>query len=205
MMKAKGLRFRFLLFFLGIFFIVALAPFTALAQEGASPPPTPTSAPDFDYGRYFNEEEGQAVEEESVTSLLLGLSWKLGIVLVLAYGVLWVMRRFVTIKPLATGKRLQVLESLPLGGNGNLHLVRCDGKVLLIGATAQSLNMLTEITAESGDGSPVLSLESENEDSPELLPPRSIETIIAPNKLTEAQEAIRSIRQLWNRASVKDD
>lgn len=78
-------------------------------------------------------------------ALLLDLSWKLGLVLILAYGALWLTRHGLSVRRGPAWRGLQVIETLSLGGQHRLHLVRVGRRVLLIGATAQQLSTLAQI------------------------------------------------------------
>lgn len=46
-------------------------------------------------------------------------------------------------------RRLQLIESLPLGGKRQLMLVTCDGRDFLLGAGADSITAITAIAATS--------------------------------------------------------
>lgn len=88
----------------------------------------------------------------SVPGLLLSLSWKLGLVVLLAYASMWVMRHGLRVRRAAAVGRLSVLETANLGGQRTLHLVRAGSRTFLIGATPQQVTALADLgdTGEPG-------------------------------------------------------
>jgi flagellar biosynthetic protein FliO len=84
---------------------------------------------------------------ETISTAALGLEvvFKLGIVVLLIYASLYLLKRLQA--GTATGKRKQlaVLETARLSPRQALHLVQVGDQVLLIGATDQSLNCLLEV------------------------------------------------------------
>jgi flagellar biosynthetic protein FliO len=115
----------------------------ALAQEpqGAAPAaasspaqalPTPEPAEPFDW-----------------TAALVDLAWKLVVVVVLAYGVLALLRRYSLVG--LPGQRrgaLQVQEAITLAPNRALYLVRAGNRRLLLGVTPSQITLLTELAPE---------------------------------------------------------
>jgi len=106
---------------------------------------TPTPEPSLDYGRFLAE-ESEVAAEPSLTSVLVGVLWKLGLVVLLAYGVLWVMKRFSVRRVAGSSQQLQVLETVGLGANRSLHIDRVGPQILLIGATPQELRTLADVS-----------------------------------------------------------
>ena len=84
--------------------------------------------------------------QESLPVLLLGLSWKLGLVLALIYAVLWVAKRLTRVQVGRDPGQLRVVETVGLGPNRSLHLVQVGGRLLLVGATAQEITALADLT-----------------------------------------------------------
>ncbi len=136
----------------------------ALAQ-GPTALPTVTVEPAEagEYLGYLTPETPSARQSPSTVSVLLDLSWKLGLVLALVYVALRGAKRFMTIRVVEKGKRIEVLETVGLGTQRSLYLVRAGGRTLLLGATAQELTTLADLTeatdgledeAEMGAGSP---------------------------------------------------
>ncbi len=61
--------------------------------------------------------------------------------------VLWVVKRMQTIRPAGALRQLEIVAQLPLGARERLVMVRVQGRVLVLGATAQSINLIAEADA----------------------------------------------------------
>ncbi len=111
--------------------IVALLPKAALAQEGSALAGVGGGVGGYDAGDW------------------LGLGLRLGLVLVIVWGAVMVMRWYVRRTSGVTGggggRQLQVLETRALGPNRSLHLVRLGGRAVLLGVTPERINRLLEI------------------------------------------------------------
>lgn len=79
-----------------------------------------------------------------------GLMIRLLIVLGLAYGSLRLLNYFTRSGKLggAQGKALEVVDHLNLGQNRSIYLVRVSGRVLVVGATGNQLNLLSRMALE---------------------------------------------------------
>ncbi len=79
-----------------------------------------------------------------------GLLIRLLIVLGLAYGSLRLLNYFTRSGRLggAQGRALEVVDHLNLGQNRSIYLVRVAGRVLVVGATGNQLNLLSRMTTE---------------------------------------------------------
>ncbi len=79
-----------------------------------------------------------------------GLLLRLLIVLGLAYGSLRLLNYFTRSGRLggAQGKALEVVDHLNLGQNRSIYLVRVSGRVLVVGATGNQLNLLSRMTLD---------------------------------------------------------
>ncbi len=67
----------------------------------------------------------------------------LGVVLVILFALLYVMRKFVGSRMgTVEGKRIQVLESHYMGVKKSISLIRVPGKVLVVGVTNERINLL---------------------------------------------------------------
>jgi len=79
-----------------------------------------------------------------------GLLIRLLIVLGLAYGSLRLLNYFTRSGRLggAQGKALEVVDHLNLGQNRSIYLVRVSGRVLVVGATGNQLNLLSRMPLE---------------------------------------------------------
>jgi len=164
------------------------------AAATAVPMPLPTV--NLDYGQYLT---GQAAAPEpSIWSVLLSLAWKLGLVIALAYGLLWLMKRGMHVRRLNPGERMQLVETIGLGNNRSLHLLRVGSRSLLIGATGQELRMLADVTdAVAGQAQP----EWSDDEATAIL--REVAAVSpTPAPLRGARAAIRNVRQLWNGQSA---
>ena len=78
-------------------------------------------------------------------SLVVSVCAKLALVIALIYGCLWVVRRWQGGWFSPRQKQITLLESTRLSPRQALHLVRVGQQVLLVGATDQSLTLLTEV------------------------------------------------------------
>ena len=177
---------------------VVLAAGMPVRADGGTPEATVTASPDstFDYSAYLGSEASTTSAQPSAGSVLMGLAWKLGLVVALAYGALWVLRRFVAVKAVRGGQQLQVLETVSLGSNRSLHLLKIGSKTLLVGATAQEVRTLADVSQDLAwprepewDESAVL-LAEDGSVGGEL--PRGKPS------LSPAYEAVKNIRRLWN-------
>jgi len=73
---------------------------------------------------------------------------KLGVVLLLIFPALWVLRRLVGAPPTpGWRKAIHVLEVQPLADGQRLYLVRAQGRYLLLGGGKECLSLLTELEA----------------------------------------------------------
>lgn len=83
-------------------------------------------------------------------SELIDVAFKLAVVIGLIYGLAWVLRR-TSVARLGWAPRsersLELVETLALGQQRSIHLVRVGGRVLAVGATPSQVSVLTEIDA----------------------------------------------------------
>ncbi len=91
---------------------------------------------------------------------LVGVILKLGLVIVLIYASLYLLRRWQGGPLAARLKQVAVLETTRLSPRQALHLVRAGSQVFLIGATDQSVTVLAEVeptpeTAAAPQAAPV--------------------------------------------------
>jgi flagellar protein FliO/FliZ len=66
------------------------------------------------------------------------------VVLALIPASLWVMKRLQTLRPGGAARQLEIMDQLPLGPRERVLLVRVQGRVLVLGATAQQITLLGE-------------------------------------------------------------
>ncbi|MCE5229104.1 flagellar biosynthetic protein FliO [bacterium] len=87
-----------------------------------------------------------------ITGLIMRVTLSMGVVLGLMSAAVWAARRWMP-QAARTGARqtIDILAQRALGARRSLMLVRVNGRTLLIGATPQSIQMLTEFEAESGE------------------------------------------------------
>ena len=109
------------------------------AQPSASPTP---------YLSDYQDPQPQAEPNSALT--ILGLIVKLGVVIALIYGITLGLRCFGNRgrKVFLGSSAINVLEKTALAQNRELYLVDVADKVLLLGATTNSIAVLTEITDE---------------------------------------------------------
>ncbi len=65
-------------------------------------------------------------------------------VLAMIPGSLWVMKRLQNLRPGAQSRQLELLDQLALGPRERVLLVRVQGRVLVLGATASQVTLLGE-------------------------------------------------------------
>ncbi|MGQ9552824.1 MAG: flagellar biosynthetic protein FliO [Anaerolineae bacterium] len=155
-----------------------------------------TPATTLDYSTYLESETETITPQPSTGSLLVSLAWKLGLVVGLAYGALWVLRRFVAVQATGNGQQMQILETVSLGSNRSLHLLRIGSKALLIGATSQEMRALADVSQDV-----ILPDEPAwNEDMTTLTEDDGKGSKLPQDKanLSSAYEAVRNIRRFWN-------
>lgn len=117
----------------------------APARLAAAPTPTPTPAYLLESQplqlKDYQEPEPKAPEPWYAT--FFGFLFKLGLVLAVAYGALWALKRYQSGQsplplPTSKGRNLVVLETAPLGGQSAMHLVSLGGeRLLVVGASPQ--------------------------------------------------------------------
>jgi flagellar biosynthetic protein FliO len=132
----------------GLLLVLLIAAQGALEQAtapAARPPATPAPGADAalpDYSVF-----AAAPAEPPWWLVLGGLALKLGLVLLLIYATIWLLRRYLG-RPAgaaaATGA-LRLLQSLPLGQQQYVHLIEVGDRLLVVGATPQHLTLLGEI------------------------------------------------------------
>lgn len=72
------------------------------------------------------------------------------VVLALIPASLWAMKRLQTLRPAGASRQLEIMDQLPLGPRERVLLVRVQGRVLVLGATAQQITLLGEAGAPPG-------------------------------------------------------
>jgi flagellar biosynthetic protein FliO len=90
-------------------------------------------------------------KDEPVYVTLLSFIFKLAVVVALAYGTIYALKRF----NVSTFKRsnvagIRVVENTSLGANRSLHVVEIGGRRLLVASTPNQVNLLTELEIDSG-------------------------------------------------------
>lgn len=71
------------------------------------------------------------------------------LVLAMIPAALWVLKRIQTIRPAGQVRQLELIAQLPLGARERVVMVRVQGRVLVLGATNQQVNLLAEVDAAS--------------------------------------------------------
>lgn len=100
-------------------------------------------------------------KEEPVYVTLLSFIFKLAVVVALAYGTIYALKRLnVSAFKRSSVGGIRVVENTSLGANRSLHVVEVGGKRLLVASTPNQVNLLTELevdseqcTVDSGEGS----------------------------------------------------
>ncbi len=139
----------------GILFVAFLAPDT---ERGYAPGPDlrPDTAEAAAPGATTTE---PAAEEPSTQAFrlsgseLISLAWRLGLVIVIIgvsiVGLRWWARR--TSGPRSVTGFLRVVDTLQVGSGRTIHLVALGDRVIVVGATAQSMAFLNELDAEESE------------------------------------------------------
>ena len=85
--------------------------------------------------------------EQPVYITALSFIFKLALVLALAYGTVYGLKKFTSVqnKIGSSGKRIRVVENSPLGANRSLHIVEIGSKQLLVASTPNSVSLLIEL------------------------------------------------------------
>lgn len=147
---------------LGMGAIVVLALVTAAGLTPAAPAPSEakqapalTAVEGEDPTRSYTLRDYRelAAGQEADSSLdwtgtLWGLVAKLILVVMLAYGTIWTLRRYVfrATAPASRGAIVSLLGSLDLSPGRTIYVLEVGTKVVVVGATASQMSPLTEIT-----------------------------------------------------------
>lgn len=117
-------------------------PVVAPKPKPVTPPPAADARP------FFTEyQDPEQRRETPLGRVLVDLVVKLGIVLAIAYGSLYILRGVMARQGMAPGRQrhLRVLESASLGPNRSVHVVRVGEKVMVVGSTPEQVTMLAEV------------------------------------------------------------
>lgn len=79
------------------------------------------------------------------TAWMVSVFFKLLLVILLIIGVAVVAKRYMTGRPMGKERQMQVVETLALNPKRALHIVKVGGQTLLIGATDQSVSLISEL------------------------------------------------------------
>lgn len=113
---------------------------TATVAAGATPTANATATPASGVSSGFSLGGGQA----------FSLAWRLGLVIVIIaasiIGLRWWGKK--TSGPRSATGFLRVLDTLAVGNGRTIHLVALGDRVIAIGATAQQLSFLSELTGD---------------------------------------------------------
>ena len=105
-----------------------------------------------DFLASLNKDEATDGPEKAAPTYVTALSFafKLALVLLLAYGTIYALKRFTGFKNgLAQGKqRIRVLENAGLAANRSLHLVEVGSRKFLVSSTPTQVNLIAELRAE---------------------------------------------------------
>jgi flagellar biosynthetic protein FliO len=78
-------------------------------------------------------------------TMTINILLKLAVVVALIYGCAYLLRRWRGILPSKVDKQLTIIETTHLSPRQALHLMQVGDRVVLIGATDQSITLLTEV------------------------------------------------------------
>lgn len=94
----------------------------------------------------------RTVAESPLDSVVLGVGvfLKLVAIIILIYAAAYAYRHWRGVLPARTARQLSVIETTHLSPRQALHLVRVGERLILIGATDQNLNFITDVEPGSG-------------------------------------------------------
>lgn len=91
------------------------------------------------------------------TAWILGAVLKFGLVLLLIYGAAILFRRWQLGSINRSDRRMKVIESTALSPRRAIFLVQVDGQTFMLGATDQSVNLISEIgTLKGSEAVPIV-------------------------------------------------
>ena len=138
---------------IGILFVTAFAggPSTGYAP-GVSLRPADTAQ--LGVGQPDSASDEPATPQTQAFSLgagdILSLAWRLALVAIIVAASLFALRWYArkTSGPKSQTGFLRVVDTLPVGSGRTIHLVALGERVIVVGATPQSLGLLNELTPE---------------------------------------------------------
>jgi flagellar biosynthetic protein FliO len=93
----------------------------------------------------INGTASDAVVRESVTSLVLRITLYLGIVIVMIAGIAWLVKRGGIGAVRGGGGAMDIVETLPVGQNRMLIMVRVMDEIYLVAQTSSAITLLDKI------------------------------------------------------------
>lgn len=93
----------------------------------------------------FSYEGKSAAETVDSTGWMISVFLKMLLVIMLIIGAAIVAKRWMTVGSTGKVRQMQVLETLNLNPKRALHIVQVGGQTLLIGATDQSITLISEL------------------------------------------------------------
>ena len=99
-------------------------------------------------GIYFPAQAVAAQPDTLLTSSLIKTTGMLSLIIGLVYGLAWVLQK--SQKNLKSGSQhLSLIETLPLGRNERLCLIKSGDRYLVLGVSPQGVSRIDEIPADS--------------------------------------------------------
>jgi len=91
-----------------------------------------------------------APKEPPIYIVALGFTGRLLLVLGLAYGTIFALKRFSSMRAATGGSRttIRVIENSSLGSNKSLHLVEVGSRKLLVASTPNQVNLVVELGSD---------------------------------------------------------
>ena len=126
------------------------------ALDGAQASATPATSTSSSSGSGFSLGGGQ----------LFSLAWRLGLAVVIIAGSIFALRWWgkKTAGPRSTTGFIRVIDTLAIGNGRTVHLLAMGDRVIVVGATAQQLTFLNELTEDEAQG--ILARSSQPADQP---------------------------------------
>ncbi len=142
---------------LGILFVTMFAGGPSTGYDpGVSLRPEETSLAGV--GQPASAAEEPATPQTQAFSLgagdIFSLAWRLALVAIIVAASLFALRWYArkTSGPKSQTGFLRVVDTLPVGSGRTIHLVALGDRVIVVGATPQSLGLLNELTPEESEG-----------------------------------------------------
>lgn len=147
-MDLRGMRGRTTALIAVVVLILLVGAVWAGAQTSSAPTNSPPQPSPLSTGLQPGREGSSMLADDWPSAMdYVSAALKFGLVLLLLYGALWVLRRYAHtgfVRGATDSRRLALLETMPLAPRQALHLVRADDRTLLLGVSDHGITLLAE-------------------------------------------------------------